>query len=478
MKRFFKRLLSKLPKRVVAGAIVGLAIALPVAASAAQTVNIAATTGVANVTNGDTAYASSVNATYNQVVKIEVTYTNTEAPSSGLVANNVNVKINVPTTPGTNQVVTTTTGGDNTNQVNGQATVVLNRADAFLQYIPGSAQANITNTDGSIHLTPISDDVALGSGYIINNGNPCQSAAVAVEARVMVPGVSITKQVEGLNQSNAWAASNTASPGDTLKYLITYQNTGNTVQNQVIIRDILPAGMTLVPGTTMVADVSHPNGIQMSTDDVTQGGLNLGDFGPTANAFVTFQVKVPTADQLTCGQNEFRNIGVAQPQGFGAYTGTALTTVTKTCTNTPVFACSAFDAVAGANRTVTVTNFATTQSGGATFKNVILSWGDSSTALTTDATNIINQTHQYTTDGGYTLTAVAHFTVNGQDVSAAGCTKTVSFSTPGTPTTPNATPPTQLVNTGPGSVVGLFAGITVAGAVLYRLFLSRRLVRD
>ncbi|MGC1177322.1 MAG: hypothetical protein WA843_04590 [Candidatus Saccharimonadales bacterium] len=47
--------------------------------------------------------------------------------------------------------------------------------------------------------------------------------------------------------------------------------------------------------------------------------------------------------------------------------------------------------------------------------------------------------------------------------------------TPVTPATPAA--PTQLVNTGPGAVVGIFAAVTAAGAVGYRLFLSRRLAR-
>src|SRR5579884_4480439 len=104
----FSRLFNRFSKRVVAGALIALGIALPVAVSAAQTVTIAATTGVANVTAGDTTYSSSVNASYDQVVKVEVTYTNTEAPSSNLVADSVTIKINLPTTTGTTQTIMTT----------------------------------------------------------------------------------------------------------------------------------------------------------------------------------------------------------------------------------------------------------------------------------------------------------------------------------------------------------------------------------
>lgn len=52
-------------------------------------------------------------------------------------------------------------------------------------------------------------------------------------------------------------------------------------------------------------------------------------------------------------------------------------------------------------------------------------------------------------------------------------------STPSTPSTPAApTTTTTLVNTGPGDVIGAFSAATVAGALGYRLYLSRRLSRQ
>ena len=55
-------------------------------------------------------------------------------------------------------------------------------------------------------------------------------------------------------------------------------------------------------------------------------------------------------------------------------------------------------------------------------------------------------------------------------------TPTPTPATPTTPSTPAA--PTTLVNTGPGSVVALFAVVTVAGAAAYRFVLGRRLSRQ
>src|ERR1035437_6767554 len=103
------RLFNSLPKRLVTGALVALAVAFPVASVMAYTpVQIQATTGVANVTAGDTSYNSSVNASYDQVVKVEVTYYNPATVDSGQVAQGLHVKINIPTAAGATQTVTTT----------------------------------------------------------------------------------------------------------------------------------------------------------------------------------------------------------------------------------------------------------------------------------------------------------------------------------------------------------------------------------
>jgi uncharacterized repeat protein (TIGR01451 family) len=384
MKKSVFRAIAKLPKRVAAAALIALAVAFPAASFAATTVTIEGSLGVANVTAGDTNYAQSVNATYDQVVKLQVYYHNRENPDSGLIANNLRVKIAMPTAAGKTQTATATISADNSNTVTDSATVNLDRADATLDYIPGSAvwRHNIgTNDNVQMVDTKISDAVVTSSqGLVLENEKPCYNfaATVTVLARVHIPGVFITKQVEKLGESNKWATQNTANPGDTLKYLITYKNTGNTVENQVVIRDNLPPKMTLVPGTTYLADASHPQGVKVS-DTVTQGGINAGNFGAGAAAYVTFEVKVPDASQLACGETKFTNVGVVRPQGMDEFYNTAITTVTKQCQNTP-------------------------------------------------------------------------------------------------PTTPQK--PTTLVNTGAGSVAGLFATITVAGAFAHRWFLSRRLSRQ
>jgi uncharacterized repeat protein (TIGR01451 family) len=468
---------------------VALAFAQPALSFAADTVKLEGSFAVANVTAGDAKYSKSVNAKYDQVVKYQVYYHNQENEDSGKIAKNVTVKIALPNKAGKTQTATATVKGDNTNTFTESVNVNLDRDDAYLQYIPGSAiwrHNTGTNTDVKYVDTKISDEVVTsGAGLRLEDEKPCYnfSATVTVLARVIVPGVKVKKEVQVHGQNNKWAKTNAAQPGDTLDYMITYENAGNSQQNEVVIRDSLPLNMALVPGTTKVYNTSYPNGQLVTSNNITAGGITIGNYTPGASAYITFQAKLPAADKLECGNTTFNNVGVARPKSMQEYFDTATTTVTKKCEekpNAPKFSCDLLDIKKGDNRTVTVTQFKHSQSNGANFRNVVLDWGDQSTALTT--TEAVGKTHQYAADGTYTVTATAHFTVDSKDQTASGanCAKSVTFTsiptTPETPTTPEA--PEQLVETGPGQVIGLFAAITAAGAVAHRLFLARRLGRQ
>jgi len=476
------RMFNSLPKRLTAGALVALAIALPVAASAADMVKIEADTTVANASVANPTWGASTSASYNQVVDVQVVYNNDEAAGSGKVANNLRIKINIPTTAGVNQTITTTTSADNSNTVNGSAKVTLDRAEAYLQYIPGTAtwkHAESANAPLSV-TQKVSDAVVTSqNGLVLENENPCQAGSIQVQARVMTPGVKVTKQVRNMVTGATWAKSNTAKPDETIQYQITYQNTGNTQQNQVIIRDNLPAGATLVPKTTYLVNNTNPNGILSQSDTLAQGGIYVGNYGPTANAYIIFEVKMPGADQLKCGDNTLTNVGVAQPQGMQEYYDTATTTINKVCTpppHTPTYSCDAFHVTTGDNRTVKVDTFKFKSSDNSKLDSVVLDWGDTAKVTTN---NLVGQQHQYSKDGSYTI-SLSKFMVNGKQVDVSGnCVQTVKFTTPGTPTPPS-TPnqPAQLVNTGAGDVIGIFAGVAILGAFAHRLFLSRRLARQ
>lgn len=478
------RLFNSLPKRIVASAIVALAFALPAATFAADMVTIEGSMGVVNVTTGGTKYAESTTASYNQVVKLQVYYHNRENPDSGKIANNLNVKINIPSTPGTTQTQTATIKADNSNTVTDTTTVKLDRSDAYLQYIPGTAvwRHNVgTNEDVKVVDTTVSDDIVTsGTGLVLENEKPCYnfSATVTVMARVMIPGTKVVKQVEKASETDKWATTNSANPGETLKYMISYQNTGNTTAKDVIVRDNLPPYLTYVPGTTKIVNGSHPasNPAIDDTNKLTTDGIVIGDYAPGAVAYVTFEAKIADEAKMPCGVTRLTNVGVAHPTGTPEYFNTAYTNVNRECKNQPKYSCDLLTVTKGDNRKITA-SVAYTGTNGATLKTVTYNFGDGSTPLTTDKTNV---TYTYAKDGTYAVTATLTFSVNGADktgVTSAACAQSVTFTTPTPPVTPPVTPPTVLPSTGAGSVVGIAAAAMAVGTIGYRLFVSRKLAR-
>ena len=431
------KLFNSLPKRLFAAALVALATLLPVSTLAAA-VNIEGAMGVANVTAGDTKYSPAVNASYNQVVKFQVYYHNTELPDSGKIAQNLRVKIDIPTAAGTSQTQTATISGDNTNTVTSQTKVNLDRADAYLQYLPGSAvwRHNTGTNEAPVWTDTVISDAVVnsGTGLVLENEKPCYnySATVTVMARVMVPGVSVDKQVR-LKGTTAWATSITAQPGQDVEYMISYKNTGNATQENVVVGDKLPEGVTYVPGTTKLANSSFPSGTAMP-DGITTVGLVIGTYPAGINAFVKFEAKLPAEDKLACGANQLRNVATVQPKGMNYYYNTADVVINKTCAPTPVYSCDDLTVVTGDNRTVTATVKYTAKDG-ATFKNATFTWGDNASNTVATATT----THQYANYGTYTITVKPTFSVNGVDKTAAdnsACSKNVTFTPPTTPKTP------------------------------------------
>lgn len=477
----FSRVLGSLPKKIAAAAIIAVAAMLPIATSAADAVAIEGSVTASNVSAGSTNWAKSVNATYDQVVKVQVYYHNKEEPDSNKIAQNLRVKLDMPTAAGKAQVVKGTIKADNSNTVNDQATINLDRDDASLQYIPGSAtwRHNVgDNTNIKWQEDKIGDEIVTsGQGLVLENEKPCFNfaATVTVLARVTVPGVKVTKTSELASESNKWSANNTAKPGDTMKYMIKYENTGNAQQDDVIIRDSLPGHLTIVPNSTKLYNSQFPNGKTAPDDNIINGGLNAGNYAGGGGAYVTFEAKLDDASKFQCGTTTITNVGSAKPKGMSEYYGNSVTTVTKDCgTTAPTVSCTGLTVTPGAGRSVTATvDYSPKQN--VTLKTVTFNWGDNTTPLTTDKTTA---TYTYPQDGNYNVTASLVVNVNGKDqtVTSAACAKPVSFTTPTTPTSGKGAPE-ALPNTGAGDVIVTFLGATLVGIIGYRLFVSRRLVR-
>jgi hypothetical protein len=277
-----------------------------------------------------------------------------------------------------------------------------------------------------------------------------------------INGGNVNYKIKNLTQNTAYTNPASANACDELEYTALLYNPGPSALNDVTVVATLPIAVATSNTSTMTASsenadptstsfsatlnlssaqsVSYVNGtaqllnsstglIENLPDGITQGGVNIGDLGPSVTEFVQFEV------QVSCPK--------PAPQ--------------------PVYTCNALNVTEPATKQIQA-DVQYTAENGATFKDVTYNFGDGSTPLTTTNTSTSYTYAQY---GTYNVTAVVAFDVNGNTETATGptCAKTVSFVAP--------TTPTQLVNTGPGDVIGLFGAVTVAGAVLHRLF-SRR----
>ena len=120
------------------------------------------------------------------------------------------------------------------------------------------------------------------------------------------PGFTINKMVQ-IKGGSDWAEDVTAKAGDTIRYRIQFKNTGNTTLKNVVIRDILPAGISYVKGSTVLYNAANTNGKTLGDGIVSNDGINIGDYAKGTEATVYFYATVNTpADE--CNDSTLRNV--------------------------------------------------------------------------------------------------------------------------------------------------------------------------
>ena len=121
------------------------------------------------------------------------------------------------------------------------------------------------------------------------------------------PNLEISKEVKILG-TDTWSEKVTAKSGDTVRYRIHVKNSGNTTLKNVVVRDILPAGLTYVAGSTTIVNTAHPKGVALSDGIVTEKGINLGDYASGAGAWLYFNATVDKSVSEKCNPSTLRNI--------------------------------------------------------------------------------------------------------------------------------------------------------------------------
>lgn len=306
-----------------------------------------------------------------------------------------------------------------------------------------------------IHNDALSQDNNNGSGSAV-----AHNVALAMSATLNTAASNFTFGSK-ISASNADTVSDTAS-----------LNCGSNVQLKLVAQS--------------VHIYSAPYSWQNISDSAVNGATTIGS--PT----------VGSGDQWGCWNYRIVVVYQVQVQSVPAPQITAM--------------CDLLTVTATEDRKVTINQFKFTAVN-ASFKNLVVNWGDSNSDTFTDSKGVVGQTHQLPgSPNQFEIMATANFVdINGQPIRSTNgnCAQIVKFipnrpptiinvctgdtsnvntgvasqggncsTNTVTTTSSNQTPPTTLVNTGPGSVVAIFAAATAAGTVAYRRLLARRLSRQ
>lgn len=264
---------------------------------------------------------------------------NNAAENLNLVAQNTRISANVPTTTGTSVQIAANVIADNASPQRIWDEVVMKSDKKFnVAYVNGSAR--YYNNKFPANGLQMSDSIVTSAGALVGYealdgkvpGCFQYSGIATFKVKVQaekVPNFTVDKKVR-LQGTTEWQDNITAKAGQKVEYRVGYDNISQVIQNKVIVKDLLPKGVSYDKGTTFLKNASNPTGDGMKySDGVAESGINIGNYGANSNAFVKFTATLPTNDKLEiCGTNKLINAAAVSTE-YGQKQDTATVTVEK-----------------------------------------------------------------------------------------------------------------------------------------------------
>lgn len=288
------------------------------------------------------AWTDSVAVTPGKEYVVRMVVHNNAADNLNLKAINTRASAAVPTTTGKSVTVSNYVSADNANPGKVWDDVTFTGTQDFnLAYVAGSARIYNNGYAAGGGGQPLPDSIVTSAGAVLGYEKAgdgiipgCFKYLSYVEYKVK-PQFAPTTEFEVAKTvrksgTTTWGETAAVAPGDTVQYRIKYSNTSTVQQNDVVVRDTLPAGVSYVTGTTKLYNNLFPNGKAMS-DNITGAGINIGHHSGGSASFVVFDAKVAANDTLAvCGPNTLKNIAKVETD-YGTKQDDADVTVTKTC---------------------------------------------------------------------------------------------------------------------------------------------------
>lgn len=257
-------------------------------------------------------YSDKIAVTPGKKYTVMVYYHNNAAANLNLVATNTRMNTQLPTAieAGKQAMISAKIKADNAKPNTVWDEVYVTSAqNVALKYVSNSATIH---SKGAVNGKKLNSTEFLTSGALIGynalDGKVpgCHQFAGYVTYDFIVettdkPNFTIAKTVSKSGEMKFGENVNTAD-NQVVDFKIIYTNTGNTTQTNVIVRDVLPAGMTYVKGSAKYSSAATGNKpIALSDNLVSEKGVNINNYGPGANAFILFSAKV---NDMDCGKNE------------------------------------------------------------------------------------------------------------------------------------------------------------------------------
>lgn len=382
---------------------------------------------------GSSTYVDNVNLTPGKVYEVSVFYHNdasSDLNASGVgIAKDTTLKMQIPgiVKSGVNAAFTGTVSASNSNPLSvwDEAYGKNNtNGEVVLRYVDDSAYF-VSN--GAINGQKLPDTLfTTGAklGYDAQDGKVpgCAEYAGFVNFKFVVDQPNFTVQKEVSVDGKTWHDDTVeATPGSTVQYRIVYQNTGTTQQDNVMLRDILPQGVSYVPGSSLLANSVTGGVYKTASDGIASNGYNAGSYQPNGNVFFKFSAKLPEKSALECGTNTLVNTArVTTSSGYKE--DTANITLKKECQPEAKYKCDTLNVQTISRGEFKFTTQYTAEN--ATFKGVTYVIRDASgTVIATETTTGTTYTYKQEKAGKYTVQATVTFEVDGQlkTATSEGC---------------------------------------------------------
>ncbi len=206
-----------------------------------------------------------------------------------------------------------------------------------MSYVPGSAVAynNAHPTGMALSDNIVTNGAAIGYENADGNVPGCFQYVnlVTIRVKISAPSLKVEKTVRVAGTKD-WKEEVTAKKGETVEYQIRVENTGKSNVDHVVIGDNLPPYMTYVANSTKLKNSNFPNGTNVTSNNVTSGGIEVGSAAPGGVHYVLFQAKVADSFDKGCGVLTLTNVGIAKSDQTGPIEDTAIVKVDsgKVCT--------------------------------------------------------------------------------------------------------------------------------------------------